>query len=253
VLRVPLRPSRDAQSSETSLTPNTIRNTVWRVAVPVVPNDRRRLRREQTVAEILAVAVQAMATDGVAGMSLSDVARRVGMRPPSLYEYFPSKLAIYDAVFHDGFETLNSVLRAAIPDFENDPIKALRTVHPIFVRWCIENPVQSQLMFWRPVPGFNPSPAAFAPSIEQVGMVRDLLQAAVRMGQLTEGAVTEEGMGLYSFIGSGLITQQLANDPAGGFPDGQYSRLASASLEMWISHYSPADHADRPPTARSTP
>jgi hypothetical protein len=56
-----------------------------------------------------------------------------------------------------------------------------------------------------------------------------------------------------AIIGSGLITQQLANDPSGGFPDGQYSRLASASLEMWISHYSPADHADRPPTARSTP
>ena len=104
-----------------------------------------------------------MADDGVAGMSLSDVARRVGMRPPSLYEYFPNKMAIYDAVFRDGFEKLNSVLRAALPDWCLDPLTALRTGHPVFVAWCIEHPVHSQLMFWRPVPDFIPSPAPLRP------------------------------------------------------------------------------------------
>ncbi|WP_082634420.1 helix-turn-helix domain-containing protein [Arthrobacter alpinus] len=49
--------------------------------------DRRHVRRQETIEEILAAAVDLMARDGVAGMSLSAVARAVGMKPPSIYEY----------------------------------------------------------------------------------------------------------------------------------------------------------------------
>ena len=61
--------------------------------------DRRVQRHHQTIEEILDLAIQVMAEDGVAALSLAEVARRMGMRPPSLYQYFPSKLAVYDALF----------------------------------------------------------------------------------------------------------------------------------------------------------
>ena len=51
--------------------------------------DRRRRRRQETIDEILDIAVQVMAEEGVAGLSLSEVARRMGIQPPSLYKYFP--------------------------------------------------------------------------------------------------------------------------------------------------------------------
>ncbi|HSK35318.1 MAG TPA: helix-turn-helix domain-containing protein [Actinomycetota bacterium] len=56
--------------------------------------DRRLQRHNQTIEEILDVAIEVMAEDGVAALSLAEVARRMGMRPPSLYQYFPSKLAV---------------------------------------------------------------------------------------------------------------------------------------------------------------
>jgi len=31
-------------------------------------------------------------------------------------------------------------------------------------RWLLANPAIAQLMFWRPVPSFEPSPEAFAPA-----------------------------------------------------------------------------------------
>jgi len=64
--------------------------------------DRRRRRRAQTIDEILGAAVDLMAREGVAGLSLSGVARRMGIQPPSLYKYFPSKLALYDELFRRG-------------------------------------------------------------------------------------------------------------------------------------------------------
>lgn len=53
-------------------------------------------RREQTRREILEAAWRLAGRDGVASLSLRDLAREVGMRAPSLYTYFDSKAAIYD-------------------------------------------------------------------------------------------------------------------------------------------------------------
>ena len=43
--------------------------------------DRRTRRRQETIAEILDVAIELMETEGVAALSLSAVARRLGMQP----------------------------------------------------------------------------------------------------------------------------------------------------------------------------
>ena len=64
--------------------------------------DRRAERRDSTRAEILEAAWELCRTQGLAGLSLRDVARKIGMRPPSLYWYFDSKQAIYDAMFAQG-------------------------------------------------------------------------------------------------------------------------------------------------------
>jgi AcrR family transcriptional regulator len=67
------------------------------------PNrDRRAERQEATRREILDAAWRVARTNGLAGLTLRDVAAAVGLRPPSLYSYFPSKDAIYDGMFADG-------------------------------------------------------------------------------------------------------------------------------------------------------
>src|ERR1700719_4347532 len=66
------------------------------------PLDRRSRRRLETIEEILDIAETLMTEEGVNGLSLSEVARRLGVQPPSLYKYFPSLMAIYDAIFERG-------------------------------------------------------------------------------------------------------------------------------------------------------
>ena len=64
--------------------------------------DRRARRRQETIEEILDIARDVMTEEGVNGLSLAEVARRLGVQPPSLYKYFPSLMAIYDAIFRRG-------------------------------------------------------------------------------------------------------------------------------------------------------
>jgi AcrR family transcriptional regulator len=44
--------------------------------------------------------------DGLAAVSLRDLGEAVGLRQPSLYVYFMSKLVLYDAMFADGYRQL---------------------------------------------------------------------------------------------------------------------------------------------------
>ena len=125
--------------------------------------DRRARRRQQTIDEILDIAIQVMAEEGVAGLSLSEVARRMGIQPPSLYKYFPSKLALYDTLFQRGARELLAVYRAAAAQAEPGWAALLAGTEAI-MRLGLDHQVVAQLLNWRPVPGFEPSPEASPPA-----------------------------------------------------------------------------------------
>src|SRR5271163_3199845 len=83
--------------------------------------DRRARRRQETIEEILDIAEDVMTEEGVNGLSLTEVARRLGVQPPSLYKYFPSLMAIYDALFlegqHQNLEAMRAGMQGAGPGF----------------------------------------------------------------------------------------------------------------------------------------
>ncbi len=118
---------------------------------------RRQRRRRETIEEILDLAVEVMAENGAGGLALGEIARRMGIQPPSLYVYFDSKNAIYDAIFARGWAAL---LDSMAPlgqrlDDTNDGDDApalLLIVAQHFTRWAVENRSYAQLMFWRPCP-----------------------------------------------------------------------------------------------------
>src|ERR1700724_2534706 len=66
----------------------TTATTGWREA-------RRRSARDAIVEAAWAL----VGEEGLAGLSLRDLARRAGITTPTVYAYFDSKNAIYDAMF----------------------------------------------------------------------------------------------------------------------------------------------------------
>ena len=86
---------------------------------PLSPQERRERNRQEMVTAILAAARAMMREQGVGALSLNEVARLVGLRGPALYEYFPSKTAVYDALFRLGTrlateETERSILSSRL-------------------------------------------------------------------------------------------------------------------------------------------
>jgi AcrR family transcriptional regulator len=219
--------------------------------VPELDGGRRAARRSQTIDEILSIAVELMGEYGVAGLSLSEVARRLGIQPPSLYKYFPSRLALYDRAFHDGHQRHLAEFRAGAATAAPG-LAALSAALEASGRWVLANPALAQLMFWRPVPGFEPSAEAYAPSLSMVDDVRRMLHDAVAAGELRSGAASEEGARMMSILATGVLSQQLANAPDEPFDSGRYIRLFPQAIDMFRLYYAPTEehHADRPPGGR---
>src|SRR5664280_888930 len=138
-----------------------------------------------------------MAEEGVNGLSLAEVARRLGVQPPSLYKYFPSLMAVYDAIFLRGQLEHLEVMRQAMTDAEPG-LAALTAGLEASGRWALANRATAQLMFWRPVPSFEPSAGAFTPSVEMVALQRAAMADAVAAGQLGPGADSDEAVYLVS-------------------------------------------------------
>lgn len=167
---------------------------------------------------------------GLAGLSMRDLGEKVGMHASSIYQYFPSKLDIYDALFAHGHRQLQAVMGAV--DRQGDPDDVFRAGSAVFTNFCTEDPVRYQLLFQRTIPDFVPSDHAW--EVAQ--------QAYARMAtQLARFGVTEPAdLDLWTAVLTGLTDQQLSNDPGGD----RWERLVDRAVSMLLRELEPTIHEE---------
>ncbi len=202
------------------------------------PSDRRARRREETIAEILDIAEDVMTEEGVNGLRLAEVARRLGVQPPSIYKYFPSLMAVYDALFLRGQVEHLEVIRAAMAGAEPG-LNALTVGLEASGRWALANRAIAQLLFWRPVPSFEPSPEAFSASVEMVALQRAAIVDAVAAGQLGPEADSDEAVCLVSTLIVGTLSQAMANEPALEWGQGRFTPTFPRLMRLLPAAYPP--------------
>ena len=163
-----------------------------------------------------------MRADGLAALSLRDLARRVGMQAPSLYGYFDSKNAIYDALYAQGARQF--VAEQATVELPGNQLGDLKGIVHFFVEFCAADFARYQLLFQRTIPGFEPSPESYAISEENLAELGERLGAC--------GVTDPEALDLFTALGTGLADQQISNDPGGD----RWIRLIDEAVEMFFNH-----------------
>jgi AcrR family transcriptional regulator len=201
--------------------------------------DRRARRRQETIEEILDIASEVMAEEGVNGLTLAEVARRLGVQPPSLYKYFDSLMSLYDGLFRRGQHAHLAAMRVAMERAEPG-LDALQAGLEASGRWCLANAAIAQLMFWRPVPRFEPSADSMAPSREMVEIQRGALAEAVATRQLGPAARSDQALYVVSVFISGVIGQALANEPNLAWGTGRFTPLLPKLIHILPALYPPA-------------
>ncbi len=183
----------------------------------------RERRRERTSEEIVDAAWALCREGGLASLSLRELAARVGMRAPSLYSYFDSKDAIYDAMFRQGYVALQAHME---PFTHRRPVTRalLKEGTRHWVEFCTADEVRYQLLFQRTIPGFEPSAESYALAVEYLN---ESMQTLIDAGVDDPGALD-----LFTALFAGLTNQQISNDPGGD----RWNRLVDRSVDMFLDH-----------------
>jgi AcrR family transcriptional regulator len=184
--------------------------------------DTRAVRHAATKERIVKAAWRLARRDGLQGFTLRDLAKAVGMRAPSLYSYFDSKFALYDEMFAQGNRELMEAIHP-LPD-PDDFERTLRDWSRRLFAFGTSDPVRYQLLFQRTIPGFEPSPEAFAVAV-------DVFEACRR--SFAEAGITDpRHFDLFTAFGAGLESQQISNDPGGD----RWEQLLDDAIDMYLSH-----------------
>jgi AcrR family transcriptional regulator len=157
------------------------------------------------------------------------------MQAPSLYGHVASKHAIYDAMFGQAWTEFLDGARALDDRLPDDLAGVLLTYARYFFDFATQDPVRNQLMNQRTIPGFEPTPEAYAPAVAV------LEEFAVRMA--ARGITDQEDIDLYVALVGGLADSQLANDPGGD----RWGRLLERAVDMYVRDLDSRSRAETSP------
>jgi AcrR family transcriptional regulator len=183
----------------------------------------REARREEARAAVLAAAWELVREEGLASLSLRELARRAGITTPTVYAYFASKNAIFDAMFAEAARSFVE-LKAGLPATD-DPRQDLLTEARAFIGFCVSDVPRYQLLFQRSVPGFTPSPESYELAVGALEVTRELLAR--------NGVPDQRHLDIWTAITTGLVDQQVANEPGGD----RWTRLVDDVTQMFLDRY----------------
>jgi AcrR family transcriptional regulator len=193
--------------------------------------DWREARRRSARVDIVEAAWSVVREMGLAGLSMRDLATRAGVTTPTLYAYFDSKNAIYDAMFAEAAVQFAAYMAPTYVSEESS--EALVAVMRGFVEFCTANVARYQLLFQRTIPGFEPSAESYSQAVTALDSARHWL---VGLGVVSEGWQLD----LLTALMTGLVDQQIANDPGGQ----RWVDLIDDAVAMFVAHCRSGRHAE---------
>lgn len=116
--------------------------------------DRRRQYREQTREEVKRIALEQLAEQGVTGISVNAIGKRLGVTGPAVYRYFANRDALLTELISDGYHDLADTLAAAVAG-PRTPAGRLRAAAAALRAWALAAPHRYLLLFGTPIPGYQ--------------------------------------------------------------------------------------------------
>ncbi len=121
-----------------------------------MPRTRDEAEHDAMKTQIKAVARAQMRANGTAGVALRAIARELALTAPALYRYFPKLDDLITALIVDAFNGLADALEAAdaAVNDQTDYEARLMAVCLAYRDYALANPIDYQLIYGNPIPGY---------------------------------------------------------------------------------------------------
>lgn len=163
--------------------------------------------------KILAAARKAFERHGLEGLSLRDVAAKVGITPMAIYRHFESKESLIDALVLDGLAEWSAIV-AGLPQEEG--LAQLERIGEAFLDFALEKPRRFEAAFLLHSPKARRYPDDFVAGLSPAGNVQlRIIEEAMAQG-LLEASSPIEVMLTIAALSQGLVTLYRAGRTVGG-------------------------------------
>lgn len=117
---------------------------------------RREQVRKEIAEEIKATARSQMSKYGTAGLSLRAIGRELNITAPAIYHYYPSLDDLITALIMDAFNDLAVWMETARANTSSaNCTPKIEAMLFAYRQWAIEHPVDFQLIYGNPIPGYQ--------------------------------------------------------------------------------------------------
>lgn len=117
--------------------------------VETVKPRRRQARGERRIAQLLDAAAQVFAAEGYVGATMNGVAATAGVSPGTLYQFFPNKESMAQALSEKYLAALSQAQREAVVDVNGVPLDdVINAMVDPAIELCLANPGFEPLFSW---------------------------------------------------------------------------------------------------------
>ena len=129
---------------------------------------------ESRRAELLRVAIDVFGDQGFAGARIDEIARRVGIRRPSVLYHFPDKATLYYAAITAVVDEVTDLVSGAV----SEPGEQLEAIADTWIDFVIERPLAARLLL-RQMIDAGPLRAAQTPTGPSLQRLLSTIQQAI--------------------------------------------------------------------------
>ena len=180
---------------------------------------------------VLDAASRLLEAEGPEALTMRRIAGQVGCSTSVLYTMFGGKAGLAEGLWREGFERL----RGAMERVEDpDPLGRLAALGRAYRENALANRAYYAIMFQRPIPGFQPSAAAYAESLRPLQLLVEAAADCVRAGVFRPVDPTRIAGVLWA-AAHGAVSLELAGYEGAVDAEARYQELMAAAAAWFFA------------------
>jgi AcrR family transcriptional regulator len=180
---------------------------------------------------VLDAASRLLEAEGPDALTMRRIAGEVGCSTSVLYTMFGGKAGVAEGLWREGFERLRGAMERVADD---DPLGRLAALGRVYRENALANRAYYAIMFQRPIPGFRPSPEAYAESLQPLRILVDAAADCIRAGVFRD-ADPARVAGVLWAAAHGAVSLELAGYEGAVDAEARFQELMAAAATWFMA------------------
>jgi len=149
---------------------------------------------------LISAGLEILSEQGIEGLSLRNVAKKIGVSHTASYNHFPDKQALLAAISTAGHEQLHQILLNMFKKTKHSSSHVISAIAWAYLQFALDNPAKFKLMFSGALEEERAHPEYVEISMKNISLLEEIIVFCQNKEQLPEGKVEILAIKLWSLV-----------------------------------------------------